>query len=348
MILLDDTFWDSNLLDLIDGIKAILPQDSMVGVARTISATLGMIYLSVRAYAMIIGEGRFEVMQLFRPFVITLVILNFSIFATIAGKPGEMAGNSARESFEGKAIALNEQVTLKKELTTKIWNKVLENTAEISKLYYDANNKSTDQSVVNSLTLGALDFIGEMGAKFTVLEKVFWAKISMWFQDMITWIVLGIFKGVCYLLFFLQLILMHVLLILGPLSLAFSIGGAFKDSWVQWTARYISVSFYSCIGFIILNISTAILTYGFRQETSRLQQILDKSTVQEQFLAVISNTDSFIGYLLIALIVALGGVMSVPTISTWIIHTSGAGQAFFGTTVGTVKGAASLPGKTLR
>ena len=296
---------------------------------------------------MIIGEGKFEIMQLFRPFVITLAILNFSIFATIAGKPGEMAGNSARESFEGKALVLNEQVALKKDLTKKLWDKVLENTAEISKLYYDADQKTTTQSVVNTMSLGALDFMGEMSAQLTVLEKVFWAKVSMWFQDMITWIVLGIFKGVCYLLFFLQLILMHVLLILGPLSLAFSIGGAFKDSWIQWTARYISVSFYSCIGFIILNISTAILTYGFRQETDRLQQILNKANVKEQFISLIANTDGFIGYLLIALVVALGGVMSVPTISTWIIHTSGAGQAFFGTTVGSVKSAAALPGKAL-
>src|SRR5690606_1159992 len=141
----------------------------------------------------------------------------------------------------------------------------------------------------------------------------------------------------CYCIFFIELILLHVLVILGPLSFAFSIAGAFKDSWVTWTARYISVSFYTFIGFIVLNIALAIIMYGLHQEIDRLEQIMAIKDYKELFIKAINRSDSFIGFMLIAIVVALGGIISVPVITTWIIQTAGAGSAFFGTAVNTAR-----------
>lgn len=345
-----NSFWDPNLMSLIDGIKNILPNDGFVSTAKEIAAVLALIYLSVRAYAMIVGEGKLEVMQLFRPFIITVVIVNFGTYAAIVDMPGKATGNKAQANFEANAKVMDDKFKVKYELNDQLWTTLIEQTNELKKVYYDSENDPT--SYKDYLSLGTRKALLDMGATITVYEKLFWIKIKMWLQSFIMWIVMGVFKGICYCIFFVQLILMHILLILGPLSFGFSIAGAFRDSWVHWTTRYIAVSFYTTIGFIVLNIAVAILTYGLDQEIDRLRYVISEVSSQAQFIATVSSTDNFIGYLLIAMVVAVAGIISVPVISTWIIQTSGAGSAFFGTATSLAgragRAVQSLPAQLIR
>jgi hypothetical protein len=324
-------FWDPNIIDLIEGIKSVLPKDGFVTAAKEVAAAFSLVYLSIRAYAMIIGEGKFEIMQLFRPFVITLVIVNFSLYATLAGYPAKAAGNAAKTSFEAKADMLEDKMEEKVTLNDRLFKTLMEQTNEIAKLYDPGGGESS--SWMDIATLGTRELLSDLTATITVYEQMIWVKLSLWIQNLIMWVVVGVFKGVCYCIFFIQLILLHILLVLGPLSFAFSVGGAFRDSWVTWTARYISVSFFNTIGFMILNISTAIITYGLQQEIDRLNFVLSLSNAQAQFIAVASQTDNFIGYLFVALLTSIGGIVSVPVISTWIIQTAGSGNVMFGAAV---------------
>ena len=324
-------FWDPNIIDLIEGIKSVLPKDGFVTAAKEVAAAFSLVYLSIRAYAMIIGEGKFEIMQLFRPFVITLVIVNFSLYATLAGYPAKAAGNAAKTSFEAKADMLEDKMEEKVTLNDRLFKTLMEQTNEIAKLYDSGGGESS--SWMDIATLGTRELLSDLTATITVYEQMIWVKLSLWIQNLIMWVVVGVFKGVCYCIFFIQLILLHILLVLGPLSFAFSVGGAFRDSWVTWTARYISVSFFNTIGFMILNISTAIITYGLQQEIDRLNFVLSLSNAQAQFIAVASQTDNFIGYLFVALLTSIGGIVSVPVISTWIIQTAGSGNVMFGAAV---------------
>jgi hypothetical protein len=340
-------FWDKNIADLITGIKDSLPDQELIGIAKEVAAAFALIYLSIKAYAMIIGEGKFEVMPLFRPFIITLVIVNFGLFTSIAGYPGTASGEIGRASFEANAKIMDQDMDTKDQLTTELFQTLISNTTQL-KDYYIQSSKA-DQSVgdqvvdatLNALTLGTMEALSELNAYITVYEQLLWIKLSLWLQGFVTWIVIGIFKGICYCLFFLQLILMYVLACLGPLSFAFSIAGPFKDSWVQLTARYIAVSFYSTIGFIILNISCAIMNYGLNQEISRLSQLLAKKDAVAEFIASVEHVDNFVGYLFIAIITAIAGILATPIVSTWIIGTVGAGTAFFGSYVSTVKATGS-------
>ena len=332
-------FWDPNIIDLIEGIKSVLPKDGFVTAAKEVAAAFSLVYLSIRAYAMIIGEGKFEIMQLFRPFVITLVIVNFSLYATLAGYPAKAAGNAAKSSFEAKADMLEDKMEEKVTLNDRLFKTLMEQTNEIAKLYDPGGGESS--SWMDIATLGTRELLSDLTATITVYEQMIWVKLSLWIQNLIMWVVVGVFKGVCYCIFFIQLILLHILLVLGPLSFAFSVGGAFRDSWVTWTARYISVSFFNTIGFMILNISTAIITYGLQQEIDRLNFVLSLRNAQTQFIAVASQTDNFIGYLFVALLTSLGGIASVPVISTWIIQTAGTGNVMFGAAVHSARGAAT-------
>ncbi|HAO05672.1 MAG TPA: hypothetical protein DCQ50_01550 [Chryseobacterium sp.] len=344
MFLLDtlNPFWDQNILDLIQGIKSSLPSSSLAGIARSVAAVLSLVYLSVRAYAMIAGEGKLEVMQLFRPFVITMVIVNFGLFTSLCDMPGKAAGNAAKSQFEANAMLTGELYERKVQLVDDLLNAIMENKNEIRKLYYDADaDNSAWSDVKNTVSLGTREALLNLSASLTVYEKLIWINASIWLQNFIMWIVMGIFKGICYCIFFIELILLHILIILGPLSFAFSIGGAFKESWVTWTSRYISVTFYTFIGFIVLNIALAIIMYGLHQEIDRLTQILAIKDYKELFIKAVNRSDNFIGFMLIAIVVAIAGIVSIPVITTWIIQTAGAGNAFFGTAVNTAKAGVS-------
>jgi hypothetical protein len=108
-IFLDDLnpFWDPNIMNAIDGIKSALSNGNLVTTAQMIAAVLSLIYISIKAYAMIVGEGRFDLMSLLRPFVVTLLIINFSHHVNIVSWSGQSSGNSAQSQFEGNVAQIN-------------------------------------------------------------------------------------------------------------------------------------------------------------------------------------------------------------------------------------------------
>ncbi|MGH2645335.1 MAG: hypothetical protein ACRDE2_15380, partial [Chitinophagaceae bacterium] len=182
------------------------------------------------------------------------------------------------------------------------------------------------------LTGGALE---NMAA--TVGELMF-QRLSYWIQGLIEKLASWVFKGLAYCIFFLQILLLAVLTCLGPLSFAFSIAGPFKDSWVHWISRYFAVTFYKDLALMVLSIAFAIYDYGLRQETSRTDQLLALKDAPATFLKTFLHFSPSLGYVFIAAIVALGGIIAVPVIATWIIQTAGTGNTFLGTGAKAVTG----------
>lgn len=353
-------FWDPEIMNLIDGIKAQLGSGGLVSASLEIAAVLSLIYISVKAYAMMVGEGKLEIMSLFRPFIITLVIVNFGTYVTIVSWPGTTAGNGARDKFTANAQNIDVAMDTKDELFKKTFQTLisLTNTMQTAKVNPADPNASWWDKLGSTISSALQSEMDDVQNHITMVEQLIWMKLTMWTDDLISNVVLGIFKGIAYCLFFVQMIIQHVLICLGPLAFAFSIAGGFKENWASWTARYIAVTFYTYIGFLILNISGTIILYGANQEISRLTQLLtyggsllssgtQNTTDIAMFAAGVQAIGSMIGYLFIALIVAIAGIICTPIISTWIINTAGAGSAFFGTGVKTVEMAASGAGKAV-
>jgi|GEM_PF-2932537 len=337
-------FWDPNIMDLIHGIQMQLGSGEFISIAKEIAAVLSLIYLSVKAYAMILGDGRLEIMQLFRPFLITLVIVNFGFYAGVAGGLGNMAAQTEEGLFKANASHMDDLMFSKDSLSTTFWTRVLDSTSQIRNQISDQDNLNSDKVIdagdpnwlVGGVSKAVAHAQNAIGSYITIYEQLAWAKLSMWLQGLIESIALSIFKGIAYCLFFIQMVLMHILLILGPISFALSIVGAFRDSWIQWTARYIAVSFYTAIGMIVLNMAILIISYGMQQEISRMQQILDKAIGPDFYQSVI-HIDNFLGYLLIGLLVAVGGIMTVPMVSGWIIGGGDSGSVMHATGVAGAK-----------
>ena len=55
-----------------------------------------------------------------------------------------------------------------------------------------------------------------------------------------------------------------------------------------------------------------------------MQQIVEKA-IGPDFYQSVLRTDNFLGYLLIGLLVAIGGIITVPAVSGWIVGGGGSG-----------------------
>lgn len=337
------SFWDDNIFTLITEIKALLPDSSTAQIAKQIAAVLALIYFAYRAYMMLTGEGKLDISQLLRPFLISMAIINFSTIIEIISMPGQALDNTGKANMESMANVVNVLYDEKNKLNDSLFTTLIHSTNEIKK----GMDKSAGMD-----ERGAMDYIFAPGANLTydlmayitIYEQLMYAKLSLFIQEGITWLVIATFKGVCYCIFFLQMILLYILACLGPFSFAFSLAGPFKNAWATWIARYLSVTFYSIIAFIVVNVSLAIIRYGFMQEIQRLSAILAQKDNTEKFFAMVLRIDDFIGFLLIALVVAIAGIMSIPVASSWIIGTASAGGGFFGGVANSIKGGAKTAG----
>lgn len=343
-------FFDQNILDLLNGIHDQISDLSFIDTAKEISAVLALLYLSLKAYAMIVGAGQLDILSLFRPFIITMCIVNFSLLTTILQYPGNSTGSTSKDNFIANATQVDMDLDEKRALNDNVFNMVMQQTNQIKQTYYQSDinvDKTTNEYVWGFSELGS-----SLDSSLTLLEQLMWLKIGIWMQNFLTDIILAIFKGCAYFIFFLQMFLQVVLETLGPVSFAFSIIGSFKDAWATWASRYIAVSFYNTIGFIVLSIACGVIDYGLQQEIDRINMVIKNANFSDitstaSFFATVTDYHSFLGFLFIGLIIAIGGILSVPVVSTWIIQTSGTGSTFIGTATSAAKSAGRGAGKAL-
>jgi hypothetical protein len=326
-------FWDSNILTLFDEIKSALSNNNalFLPTAKSIATILALIYLSVRAYAMLLGEGSIQIMPLLRPFVITLVIINFGAYCNIIGA----IGSGATSAIEAKVEANGEQINLdaaSRDTAEQSLLNAIDANSEAIQNSMAVQDKTTDNyqpsadTTLSTLYSGSLtnsiDNFGYMlESYFQYYVKLFWMRLVLTIDDIIADIALAIFKGVAFCMFFITLILMYVLQILGPLSFAFSIAGPFSGSWVEWTRRYIAVSFYPVITYIVINISLAVIDYGLKLEADSISQITSQTPQQliAAMDAIISKGYNFLGIIIIAVLATVGGLLQIPVMTSWVL-----------------------------
>jgi hypothetical protein len=159
------------------------------------------------------------------------------------------------------------------------------------------------------------------------------AKLHFTVMRLVEFVVILLFQVCTYIVFFLQIIFAGILVILGPFSFALSILPGFRDSYLTWIGRYISVGLYSTIGYIVMSISFVLVKYGLMKEIEVLKAVLDN---EEMFIAYVSYPSGGISFYIVSLVIGGLAMLTIPAISTWIISTSGIGNA-----VGSMAGGAS-------
>ena len=283
--------------------------------AQALCAIFMLIYMGLQGYGMLSGDKQLEVLPLLRPFALAMVLFFWQDFVDLMGVPGALIADHAESSFEKELAVVDALQQERSQKMAQIANKMFEDAAELEE--FDTSN---DDGFFSQL---GVDF----GAIFDQIKGyyvIITSKIRWVLMEILEFIVVGFFKACSYLIFFLQTLFTTILATLGPFAFAFSVLPAFRDSYVTWIARFISVTLYSGIAFVIMDLSMTFINFGLQKELVVIDEVLKNEAL---FFTYISGNNAGAYYYLIPTLVGSAAMLTVPVISTWMINTSGVGHA---------------------
>lgn len=279
--------------------------DKLLGASRAIAGFAAIWYIGVRVWKHLAAAEPIDFFPLFRPFVITLLILNYSIvldvmqgilYPTVAATD-EMVKNSNDAvsvllQKRGEAIVKNEEwQTLSGGLDEgkEDWRK------------YEEQEDSGDggsllgKAISYSISLYTNSIMYICKFLLSIILQVLYFAASLTIDTLRTF----------------QLL---ILSLLGPFVLAISVFDGFQQSLVSWIGRYINVYLWLPIA----NLFGALI--------GKIQQgmiQIDLSDIADQ--GIISFGQTSVAYL-IFLIIGIVGYLRIPAIANYVIQTSGGSQ----------------------
>jgi hypothetical protein len=169
--------------------------------------------------------------------------------------------------------------------------------------------------------------------------------MQLLFTQLLELLGIWILRLAVYIVFMIQIVYSSILIILGPFAVAASILPAFRDSFSTWIARFISVNLYSGIAYLIMYLCGLMQEYALTSEISKYKELVGENGMNanlEKMAWFASNGILSFGTVIIVFMIGAICMFTVPSISTWIISTSGISSASstFGRGAGTVAGVA--------
>ncbi len=283
--------------------------------ARSLAAALILIYLSVKAYGIMTGDERLEIMALFRPFALVMVILLWTPFIDVLQGPILAIEQKSQGLSEAKINRVNSLYKQRNKLLTDLYTKLWEQTEELE----DAKN---DDSFFPSLP-SIEDFRKKINSAFVFLQ----AKLKWALAGFLEYIVIIVFQVMIYLVFYLKIIIAGLLIALGPFAFAVSIIPAFKHAYIKWISRFLGTLLYGVMGYIVLLIALTHIENAVVKEISTLRSILIGTPESDAlfYLYVMGHNSSEYSFL-VALLMGAVGMLCIPIVSNWIISGASSGQ----------------------
>ena len=316
---------DKFLFELFDGLrdKTTVLFGEFIADAQALAAIFMLLYFGVESFKMMSGDKKLEIIPLLRPFALGLVLMFWIPFINLISYPGELLTARSKAMFTNQIEEVELLSRNRYALIDSVAVELLHTSFEVKdKKWYDFS----------------IDF-SAIGDKIAGLYVYVVAKVKMIMFNIIEFIVVTFWQVCTYFVFFLQIIFTGILVILGPLAFAFSVLPAFRDAYIQWIARFVSVSLYSCIAYIVLSISLVVMQYGIEREIEILEYALRNEAA---FVMYVGMTSGGVNSFLLTALLGAFAMLTIPFVSTWIVSTTGVGQA-----VGGMVGGAAIATKAV-
>ena len=322
---------DENLFDLFDGLRDATTDlfGEFVSDAQALAAIFMLLYFGVKSFEMMTGDKKLEIMPLLRPFALGLVLMFWGPFINIISYPGEVFTRNSKAMFNDQ---IDEIELLSRNRYALVDSVALELTTAAFEIQW-AEDEAKDKAWYDF----GIDIFEGIGNTLAGLYIYVTSKAKMLLLNVVEFVVVTLWQVCTYFVFFLQIIFTAILVILGPLAFAFSVLPAFRDAYIQWISRFVSVSLYSCIAYITLAVSLVIVRYALETEIETLNYVLDNEAA---FVMYVGMSSGGVNSFIISMLVGAFAMLTIPIVSTWIVATAGVGQA-----VGGFVGGAALAAK---
>lgn len=312
---------DNNLLGLINELHAFFVKyySAFISAGKALGALMVVFVVAGEAYKVMVKHQAFDVLAILRPIAFALVLSNWVAFVTAVGAIPRLMENYSKSIFEKEHMSIIHD----RETRTKVAEEVLEKTKEAEAAAKVAEQQITDGSTFDKITSMGLDMLETIKEQIASFGTVFQAKANQWLEGWVMKIGELIWQICVYLLFFIKETFAGILIVTGPITFGLSVLSAWKDAWIQWVARYVSVLLYGFIGFFVLAAALQLVKYGVRMDIKILETATSSS---EAFWAYSSSSVVTALYHFVCLMVGGIALKFVPELATWIIPST-AGHA---------------------
>jgi len=302
--------------------------DLFITDAKALAAIFMIIFFAIKSYDMISGDKKLEIMPLLRPFGLVMVIMWWGAFVKVIAFPTDMVAQRTEEMFQSEQANVNNLRLIRADYMLKVANSLytFQAETELAEKESDSWLENAWDSVTGTIKEGMSTVINP------VLELKNRLKIGM--QLLLTQLLelLGIWilRLAVYVLFIIQIIYSTILIILGPFAVAASILPSFRDSMSTWIARFVSVNLYVGIAYLIMYLIALLQKYAMSSEISRYKELIGENGEAanlEKMAWFAGNGILSFGTVILSFLIGAICMFTVPSISTWIISTSGISSA---------------------
>lgn len=301
---------------------------TFIGDAQALAAIFMIIFFAIKSYEMMVGDKQLQIMPLLRPFGLAMILIWWGAFVKVVEFPTEVITAQMKTYYESEQQTVDNLRLSRSALMTKVASSLYTYQAqtqiaekESSTWYGEAWDaaSSTVKQGISSVVSPVLEFRDRLKIQTQLLMTQTIETLAMW-----------ILRLAVYLVFFLQILYSTFLVMLGPFAVAASILPAFRDSLTTWIARFISASLYAGIGYLVMYLCTLMQEYAMSSEISRYSEMVKSTSTTADLAKIAALTGNGLlsfGTVTVSFFVGAICMFSVPSISTWIISTSGINSA---------------------
>jgi len=325
-----DGVYETGVMTFLGGLKESIWAhfDLFIGDAQALAAIFMIIFFAIRSYEMMVGDKDMEIMPLLRPFGLAMVILWWGAFVKMVAFPTDLVANQTEQMFNSVQGTVDGLRFTRAGLMVQIADSLYsyQAQAQVAEKESDTWYGQAWDSVTSRIKEGISSVISPL----MDLKNRLTVGMQLLLTQLLELLGIWILRIAVYIIFMIQIIYSSILIILGPFSVAASILPAFRDSFSTWVARFISVNLYSGIGYLIMYLCGLMQEYALQSEISKYQALLGSNgtTVDmARFAAFAGNGILSFGTVIIVFIIGAICMLTVPSISTWIISTSGISSA---------------------
>lgn len=348
-----DGVYESGVMVFLKGLKESVWShfDLFITDAKALAAIFMIIFFAIKSYEMMVGDKQLEVMPLLRPFGLAMIILWWGPFVKMIAFPTDLVTNQTEQMFMSEQTIVNNLRLNRADLMLKVANSLytFQAQTEVAEKESDTWYGQAWDSVTSTVKEG----ISTVVTPLLELKNRLTVGLQLLITQLLELLGIWILRLAVYIVFMIQIIYSTILIILGPFAVAVSILPAFRDSFSTWVARFVSVNLYSGIAYLIMYLCGLMQEYAMTSEISKYKELVGENGLEaniEKMAVFAGNGLLSFGTVIIVFMIGAICMFTVPSISTWIISTSGISSASstFGRGAGTVFGSMKkVAGKVL-
>jgi hypothetical protein len=325
-----DGVYENGMMVFLTGLKlSIWSHFSMfIGDAQALAAIFMIIFFAIKSYEMMVGDKQMEIMPLLRPFGLAMVIIWWGGFVKMVAFPTDLVANQTERMFNSVQSDVDGLRFTRAALMLQVANSLytFQAQADVAEKESDTWYGQAWDQVSSTVKQG----IATVVSPLLELKNRLTVGMQLLFTQLLELLGIWILRIAVYIIFMIQIIYSSILIILGPFSVAVSILPAFRDSFSTWVARFVSVNLYSGIAYLIMYLCGLMQQYALTSEISKYQVLVGTTGAaadMTKMAAFAANGILSFGEVIIVFVIGAICMFTVPSISTWIISTSGISSA---------------------